>query len=113
MKFKITQQGTVTVISLQGNLMGGPDAAGLNSQLHELLAAGKKHVVLDLAGVEFMNSSGLGMLIGSASTVKNAGGKLKLAHASEKILALIKITKLSPVFEQYDSVQSAVESFKN
>lgn len=112
MKFKVTQVGTVTVINLQGNLMGGPDAASLNSQLHELLGAGKKHVVLDLAGVEFMNSSGLGMLIGGASTVKNAGGRLKLAHASEKILNLIKITKLSPVFEHYDSIQAAVVSFK-
>ena len=111
MKFKV-QQGTITVISLQGSLMGGPDAAILNSQLHDLLAAGKKHIVLDLAGVEFMNSSGLGMLIGGASTVKNAGGRLKLAHASEKILTLIRITKLSPVFEHFDSVQAAVESFK-
>jgi len=112
MKFKVGQQGVATVIGLQGNLMGGPDAASLNSQIHDLLAAGKKNVVLDLESVEFMNSSGLGMLIGGASTLKNAGGKLKLAHASEKILTLIKITKLTPVFEHYDSVSAAVESFK-
>ncbi len=112
MKSSVTQQGVATVISLQGNLMGGPDATGLNSQIHELLAAGKKNIVLDLEGVEFVNSSGLGMLIGGASTLKNAGGKLKLAHASEKIRTLIKITKLTPVFEHYDSVNAAVESFK-
>jgi len=112
MKFKVEQRGTITIISLQGSLMGGPDAAILNSQLHELLAEGKKLVVLDLTGVEFMNSSGLGMLIGGASTVKNAGGRLKLAHASEKILTLIKITKLAPVFEHHNSVSTAVESFK-
>ena len=112
MKFKVAQQGGVTVISLQGSLMGGPDAASLNTQLHELLAANKKYVVLDLAGIEFMNSSGLGMLIGGASTLKNAGGKLTLANASQKILALIKITKLSPVFEHFDSVKAAVASFR-
>ena len=112
MKFKVTQQGTVSVIHLQGNLMGGPDATSLNSQLHELLAAGKNLVVVDLAGVEFMNSSGLGMLIGGASTMKSAGGGLKLVNASEKILALIKITKLTSVFEHYSSVKAAVESFK-
>lgn len=112
MKFKVAHQGTVTVISLQGNVMGGPDATTLNSQLHELMAAGKKQIVLDLAGVEFMNSSGLGMLIGGASKLKNAGGQLKLANASEKILALIKITKLSPLFEHYDTVKAAVDSFK-
>jgi anti-sigma B factor antagonist len=112
MKFKVAQQGTITVISLEGNVMGGPDAASLNSQLHDLVLAKKIQVVLDLAEVEFMNSSGLGMLIGGASTLKNAGGRLKLANASEKIVALIKITKLTPVFELFDSVKAAVQSFK-
>jgi anti-sigma B factor antagonist len=112
MKFKVTQQGPATVITLQGNLMGGPDAASLNSQLHELLGAGRKYVVLELAGVEFMNSSGLGMLIGGASTMKNAGGKLVLANAPERILDLIKLTKLSPVFEHHSSVKKAIESIK-
>jgi anti-sigma B factor antagonist len=111
MKFKVAQQGSVTVISIEGNVMGGPDATSLNAQLHELLAAGKKFVVLDLAGVEFMNSSGLGMLIGGASTLKNASGRLALARASEKILALIKITRLTPIFNHYDSVKEAVASF--
>ncbi len=74
MKFKTTQSGPVTVIQLQGNLMGGPDASTLNNKLHELVEAGKKHVVIDLHGVQFMNSSGLGLLIGGASTMKNAGG---------------------------------------
>jgi len=111
MKFKISQQGSVTVISLQGNVMGGPDATTLNAQIHDLIDQGKTQIVLDLAGVEFMNSSGLGMLIGGASTLKNAGGRLKLANASEKILALIKITKLSPIFEHFESVKTAVASF--
>lgn len=110
MKFKTTQSGSVTVIELQGNLMGGPDASTLNNKLHELVEAGKKHVVIDLHGVQFMNSSGLGLLIGGASTMKNAGGSLKLANASEKITALIKITKLSALFESYPSVEAAVES---
>ena len=111
MKISATQQGSVTVICLSGSMMGGPDATSLNSHLHELMAAGKKNIVLDLGGVDFMNSSGLGMLIGTASTLKNVGGKLKLANASEKILALIKITKLTPVFEHFDSVKSAAASF--
>jgi anti-sigma B factor antagonist len=113
MKSTVGQQGGVTVISLRGSVMGGPDATALNSQLHELLDNGKKSVVLDLSEVEFMNSSGLGMLIGGASTLKNAGGRLTLAGASEKILNLIRITKLSPVFEQYDSVKAAVASFRS
>ncbi|HET6271755.1 MAG TPA: STAS domain-containing protein [Bacteroidota bacterium] len=112
MKFKTAQQGGVTVIQLEGNLMGGPDASTLNNKLHELVDAGKKDVVIDVAGVELMNSSGLGMLIGTVSTMKNAGGGLKIANASAKIMALIKVTKLTGILETYDTTQDAVASFK-
>jgi len=111
MKFKTAQQGSVTVISLEGNLMGGPDAATLNNKLHEFIEKGKKRIVLDMRGVKFINSSGLGLLIGSVTTLKNAGGSLKLANTSEKIEGLLTIAKLAPVFERYASVRAAVASF--
>jgi anti-sigma B factor antagonist len=111
MKSSVSEQGNVTVIHLEGNLMGGPDATALNSKLHELVEAKKKQVVVDLKAVEFINSSGLGLLIGGASLLKNAGGGLKLACASEKIIALIKITRLGPVFESFPTVDDAVTSF--
>jgi len=111
MTLTTTQQGTATVIALQGNLMGGPDATMLNSELHGLVKQGTRHVVLDLAGVEFMNSSGLSLLIGGASIMKNAGGALKLARASAKIASLLTITKLGGVFESFSSVGDAVASF--
>jgi anti-sigma B factor antagonist len=112
MKFKTTQQGTVTVIRLEGNLMGGPDAATLNEKLHASVAAGKVRVVLDLTAVDFMNSSGLSILIGGAGLLKNANGKLVLAEASPKIASLFKITKLGSVFEQFPTVEEAVAELK-
>ena len=111
MKFTTSHSGAVSVIHLDGNLMGGPDASTLNSKLHDLVEAGTRQVVLDMKGVEFMNSSGLGLLIGGASLMKNSGGALKLANASAKITALIKITRLGPVFESFPSVDDAVRSF--
>jgi anti-sigma B factor antagonist len=111
-KFKTMHQGGVTVIVLQGNLMGGPDATALNGKLHELIDAGKTSVVIDLAGVEFMNSSGLGLLIGGVSTMRGAGGSLRLANASEKIAGLITITKLGSLFDMYPSVDAAVAAIK-
>ena len=111
MKFTTSQAGTVAVVTLDGNLMGGPDASTLNAKLNELVDGGTKQVVIDLGGVQFMNSSGLGLLIGGASLLKNAGGGLKLANASEKIMALIKITKLETLFDNYASVADAVASF--
>jgi anti-sigma B factor antagonist len=113
MKFKTVPHGPISVIELEGNLMGGPDAATLNGKLHELIEAGKNNVVVDLGGVQFMNSSGLGQLIAGVRAMKDVGGTLKIANASAKISALIKITKLTSIFETYDSVQKALESFKD
>jgi anti-sigma B factor antagonist len=112
MNLSTTTSGGLTVIALSGNLMGGPDASALNGKLHELVGMGSTKVVLDLTGVEFINSSGLGLLIGGATTLRNAGGALKIACASEKILALIKITKLGSVFETFDTVSAAAAAFK-
>jgi anti-sigma B factor antagonist len=112
MKFKTTQQGTVTVIQVQGNMMGGPDAGALIEKLHTAVAAGRARIVLDLSGVEFMNSSGLSILIGGAGLMKNAKGKLVLACASTKIASLFKITKLGPLFDQYATVEEAVAELK-
>ena len=112
MKFKTIQQSGVTVIAIEGNLMGGPDASTLNDKLVELIEAKKKHVVVDLSSVAIINSSGLGMLIKGASTMKGAGGGLKIAKASDKILELIKITKLTGVLETHKSVAEAASSFK-
>ncbi|HTY38470.1 MAG TPA: STAS domain-containing protein [Bacteroidota bacterium] len=92
--------------------MGGPDASSLNEELHKLIDAGKNKVVVDLGEVKFMNSSGLGMLIGALTTVRNAGGNLKLARASEKIEQLLVVTKLVTVFEHHDTVDEALASFK-
>jgi anti-sigma B factor antagonist len=111
MTFTTVQHGDVTVLKVEGNLMGGPDASALNSKLHELVEGGTRQVVIDLRGVAFMNSSGLGLLIGGASMMKSAGGGLRLANASEKIMALIKITKLETLFDNYATVDDAVASF--
>ncbi len=112
MKLKTSQHGGVTVISLQGNLMGGPDASLINSKLHELVDAGKHHVILDLKAVEFVNSSGLSLLIGGVSTMKAAGGSLLFANASEKIAGLITITKLDQLFTLFPSIDAAAASVK-
>jgi anti-sigma B factor antagonist len=112
MKFKTSQQSGVTVIAIEGNLMGGPDASTLNDKLMELVDEKKKHIVLDISGVNIINSSGLGMLIKGASTMKGAGGGLKIAKASDKILELIKVTRLTGILDTHKSVADAAKSFK-
>jgi anti-sigma B factor antagonist len=111
MKIKTREQYSAAILELKGNVMGGPDAEEFSKLLHSLLEQGKNNVVVDLSNVKFMNSSGLGMLISGFTTMKNGGGLLKLANATDKINSLLVITKLITIFEHFDSVENAVKSF--
>ncbi len=111
MNYDVDERYNGVVITLKGNVMGGPDGAKLHDTLHELKDGGKKNVIVDLSKVKFMNSSGLGMLISGMTTMRNAGGDLRLANVADRIQSLLVITKLITVFKHYDSVEEAVESY--
>jgi len=111
MSFNTSERYNSVVIEFKGNVMGGPDAVSLNEKLHELIDQDKKNVVVDLSKVKFMNSSGLGMLIGALTTMRKAGGDLRLANPADKIESLLIVTKLISVFKHYKSVEEAAESF--
>ncbi len=112
MNYTVDERYNSVVIKLKGNIMGGPDGAKLHDTLHELKEQGKKNVVVDLSKVKFMNSSGLGMLISGMTTMRNAGGDLRLANAADRIQSLLIITKLITVFKHYDSVEEAASSYE-
>ncbi len=111
MKIKTSEKYGAVVIELKGNVMGGDDTKDFNELLHKLVDEGKINIVIDLSEVKFMNSSGLGMLIGGLTTMKKANGTLKLARVTEKIESLLIITKLVTIFEFYETVEEAVNSF--
>ena len=111
MTLKEKEQDGVIILELSGKIMGGPDATLLNEKLHQLIDNGKSKVVADLAKVNWMNSSGLGILIGGLTTMRNNKGDLKLANVTERIQSLLIITKLITVFETYDSTDKAIASF--
>ncbi|MCA9741693.1 MAG: STAS domain-containing protein [Deferribacteres bacterium] len=102
----------VVILELSGKIMGGPDASLLNDKLHELIEANKVNIVADLAKVDWMNSSGLGILIGGLTTMRNNNGDLKLARITDRIQSLLMITKLMSVFDTHDDLESAIASFK-
>jgi len=107
---KSTLNGVV-LISLSGNVMGGPEAVKLNEEINTILDAGNKKVILDLSRVERMNSSGLGILINALTTFKQNGGELKLACLSPRVAGLLSVTKLNSIFESFDSVDEALNAF--
>jgi anti-sigma B factor antagonist len=112
MSFNVQERYNCVVIEFKGDVMGGPIAVELNQKLHELIDAQKKNIVVDLSRVKFMNSSGLGMLIGGLTTMRNAGGDLRIANATDKIESLLIITKLITVFQHFKSLEDAVKSFE-
>jgi len=111
MKMKVSESYGAVVITLKGNVMGGDDTKNFNELLHKNLETDKKNTVVDLSGVKFMNSSGLGMLIGGLTTMKKGGGNLKLAGTTDKIESLLIITKLITIFESFKTVDEAVTSY--
>ena len=113
MNFNVSERYNCVILEFKGNVMGGPDAVSLNEKLHELIEEEKTNVVADLGKVKFMNSSGLGMLIGVLTTMRKAGGDLRIANATDKIESLLVITKLITVFKHYKSLEKAVESYSD
>lgn len=112
MSFNVSEKYNCVVIEFKGNVMGGPDAVSLNEELHELIEQDKTNVVVDLGKVKFMNSSGLGMLIGALTTMKKAGGDLRIANATDKIESLLIITKLITVFKHFKTLDEAIASYQ-
>jgi len=100
----------VVVLSIRGKILMGEDIA-IKKKIDELVEKGNKKVVVDLAEVPYIDSSGLGELIRCYTTVKRSGGSLKLANLTQKIVDLLTITKLVTVFDYYNSVDEAINSF--
>ncbi|MEJ2050142.1 MAG: STAS domain-containing protein [Calditrichota bacterium] len=111
MKIKEKIEGDVAVITVTGNMMGGPETTALHDKVKSLIADGLKRVVIDLKGVKWMNSSGLGVLMACMTSLNNAGGNLKLASVTEKVKSLLMITQLMRIFDTFESADRAVASF--
>jgi anti-sigma B factor antagonist len=101
----------VEIISLQGKITIGAGDTQLREVISNAVAAGKTKVLLDLSGVTTIDSSGIGELVGSYTTVTNRGGKLKLLHLPAKLNELLHVTQLITVFEVYDNEREAIGSF--
>ena len=104
--------GGVTFVDLSGKITLGEGGMTLREEVRKLLAEGKKKIVLNLADVNYIDSSGLGELVSAYTAVKNGGGELKLLNLTSKVRDLLVITKLVTVFDVKDDESSAVSSFK-
>ena len=111
MTIKEKVENGIAILILKGDLVGEPETSELREKIHSLISDKMKKVVMDLSGLNYVNSSGLGTLIATLTTVRNAGGDLRLARVGEKVANLFTITQLVKVFETYETVDRAVASF--
>lgn len=111
MKYNTKEVFGVDLVEFSGKLEGGPGASEFQDFIADKIEKGRKNFVVDLSKVKFVNSTGIGILIRSFTTLKNSGGDMKLAAVSDKVSGVLSITKLNSVFSFYDTVNDAVRSY--
>ena len=105
------QAGDVTVLDMSGKITIGEGSVSLRSAIRRLLEEGKKRILLNLAGVSYVDSSGIGELVSSYTAINKEGGQLKLLNLTQKLQDLLTITKLLTVFDVYEHEPDALNSY--
>ena len=101
----------ITVLDLKGRITAGPDAGALREQVAALNAAGTRNLVLNMHGVDYIDSTGLGTLVVCATGLRKNGGNIKLLSLNRRNIELLVMTKLATVFEIFSDEQDAVNSY--
>ncbi len=111
MKISTRQVDGVTIVDCSGRITLGEGSVTLRETVAGLLGKGQKKILLNLAEVNYIDSSGIGELVSAFTTVRKQGGDLKLLHLTKKVHDLLQITKLYTVFDVQDDEAAAVKSF--
>jgi anti-sigma B factor antagonist len=101
----------VTIVDITGRITLGDETGQLRDTIRQLLVDGKKKIILNLAQVDYIDSSGVGELVAGFTAVRNAGGELKLLSLTKKVHDIVQVTKLYTVFDIKDDEFTAIKSF--
>ncbi len=112
MKIKQKPQGEIMVLELSGKIMGGPDFDKFKGEIADNIEKGFKHVVLDMSGVPWINSTGLGILITGYHSLKAAEGSMSICNVKERVLSIFYISQLENIFKVFESMEDALASFE-
>jgi len=110
-KLTARQVGDVTVIDASGRITLGEGSTAFREKIKELASSGSKKVLVNLAEISYIDSSGIGELVSGFTTITNSGGQLKLLNLGKRLQDLLQITKLYTVFETFDDEAAAIRSF--
>lgn len=112
MKVRTYMKDGIEIVELRGKFLGGADTGELDEKLYALLGRGVKGVVIDLGTTDWMNSSGLAILLHHYKKFHDHGGELVLANLTKSIEKILVIARLTTVFQNFESVDQAVASLK-
>ena len=112
MKATIRQINSVTVVDVSGRITLGEGCTQLRELIRGQVGKGNKHVLLNLADVTYIDSSGIGELVSAYTAISNQGGQLKLLNLTKKVHDLLQITKLYTVFDVHEDEAKAITSFE-
>jgi len=112
MQIEERKVGEVTILDLKGKITLGEGDEALKDKINSLVHQNNKRILLNLEGVPYIDSAGLGEVVRTYTTVSRQGGQLKLVNLTKRITDLLSITKLLTVFETFDTEQEALKSFK-
>ena len=112
MSLDVRTSGDVTIVTPKGMLLGGKETDELQGKIKELVEAGHKKLLINLGQTTFLNSVSLGVLIGAHSSYAKRGAEMKLCQVDKKIQNIFVVTKLSLVFDVFESCEEATKSFK-
>jgi len=108
-----TEVDGVSVVELDGRIVLGEESNSLREKLKSLIAEGKKKIVLNMAEIKYIDSTGLGTLVAAHLSAKNQGASMRLCHLGKKFHEVMQLTKLLTVFDVYDTEAAAVSSFQS
>jgi anti-sigma B factor antagonist len=111
MKIKQNPQDNVMILELSGKIMGGPDFDKFKEEIAKLVEGGFKNVILDMSGVPWINSTGLGILITGYHSIKAAEGTMKICNVKERVLSIFYISQLENIFDVYETLDEALAAY--
>ena len=111
MNINVRTQGDVTILDLEGNLVLGPAVSTFREQLQDLVESGQRKILINLISVAFVDSSGIGSMVGAHTSLESVGGHCAFCSIQPRVLQALKMTHMEEVFELHDKEASALSSF--
>ncbi len=111
MNITVRTQGDVTILDLEGNLVLGPAVSTFRDNVQDLVEAGQKKILINLISVSFVDSSGIGSMVGAHTSLESAGGICKFFGAQPRVIQALKLTHMAEIFDMHEKEAAALASF--